>query len=49
MFNKYVNNMNKLLLLLKITELENILIEQYNDSSSIHNTSERFDIIFENL
>ena len=50
MFNKYVNNQTGTIITFKNnSELENILIEQYNESSSIHNTSERFDIIFQNL
>ena len=48
MFSKYVNNQTGTIITFKNNdELENILIQQYNESSLIHNTSERFDIIFQ--
>lgn len=47
-FNRYVNNQTGTIITFKNNnELETILKEQYNNPSSIHNTSERFDIIFQ--
>lgn len=48
LFKKYVNNQTGTIITFKNNnELKNILIEQYNEPSMIHNTSERFDIIFQ--